>query len=52
MTEQNKIDRTPRATNTREKQAVRKPWAPPSVLDAPPAPDGFKHRWLDRKSVV
>ena len=26
--------------------ARRKPWAPPSMLDAPPAPDGFKHRWI------
>ena len=40
------IDRASRASQTREKQAVRKPWAPPSMLDAPPAPDGFKHRWI------
>jgi hypothetical protein len=40
------MDRTPRANQTREKQAVRKPWAPPSMLDAPPAPDGYKHRWI------
>ena len=40
------IDRTSRAANTREKTAVRKPWAPPSMLDAPPAPDGYKHRWI------
>ena len=40
------VDRTPRANKTREKKAVRKPWAPPSMLDAPPAPDGFKHRWI------
>ena len=39
-------NRASRATQTREKQAVRKPWAPPSMLDAPPAPDGFKHRWI------
>jgi len=45
MTEQN-IDRTSRANQTREKTAKRKPWAPPSMLDAPPAPDGFKHRWI------
>ena len=53
------IDRTPRANKTREKTAQRKPWAPPSMLDAPPAPDGFKHRWIrsevrgfdDRKNV-
>ena len=40
------VDRTPRANKTREKKAVRKPWAPPSMLEAPPAPDGFKHRWI------
>jgi len=40
------VDRASRANQTREKQAVRKPWAPPSMLDAPPAPDGFKHRWI------
>ena len=43
---ENSINRTSRAANTREKTAVRKPWAPPSVLDSPPAPDGFKHRWI------
>jgi len=40
------MNRTSRANQTRDKQAVRKPWAPPSMLDAPPAPDGFKHRWI------
>ena len=35
------IKRAPRANTTREKTAVRKPWAPPSMLDAPPAPDGY-----------
>ena len=52
-------DRTPRANQTREKTAKRKPWAPPSMLDAPPAPDGFQHRWIraevrgfdDRKNI-
>ena len=45
MSEQT-INRTSRATQTREKTARRKPWAPPSMLDAPPAPDGFKHSWI------
>lgn len=53
------INRAPRASATREKTARRKPWAPPSALDAPPAPEGFKHRWIrtevrgfdDRKNV-
>jgi hypothetical protein len=40
------ISRSPRSSNTREKTAARKPWAPPSMLDAPPAPDGYKHRWI------
>ena len=40
------IKRAPRANTTREKTAVRKPWAPPSMLDAPPAPDGYRPRWI------
>ena len=51
--------RPPRANSTREKTAQRKPWAPPSMLEAPPAPDGYKHRWIraevrgfdDRKNI-
>jgi len=34
------IDRAPRGT--REKETRRKPWTPPSRLDAPPAPDGLR----------
>jgi|TARA_Y100000361_G_C11033644_1_gene276146 hypothetical protein len=40
------VSRTPHAKKTREKSARRKPWTPPSTLDAPPAPEGFKHRWI------
>ncbi len=40
------VKRTARANQTRDKTAQRKPWAPPSMLDAPPAPDGFRHRWI------
>ena len=40
-------DRTiPRSDNTRAKTTRRKPWAPPSRLDAPKPKDGFKHRWV------
>ncbi len=39
-------DRTPRESATRDSESRRKPWAPPSVLDAPPAPEGYKHRWV------
>ena len=35
-----------RSSQTREKNSRRKPWAPPSRLDAPDAPDGYKHRWI------
>jgi len=28
-----------------------KPWAPPSSLDAPPAPEGFVHRWIRVESM-
>lgn len=41
-----KVNRTSRAKETREKKEMRKPWSPPSMLDSPPAPDGFKHRWI------
>ena len=40
-----------RESETREKKSRRKPWAPPSQLDAPPAPAGFKHRWIRAESV-
>ena len=45
------MDRTPRTKETREKTSRRKPWQPPSTLDAPPAPEGYVHRWI-RESVM
>jgi len=33
------------------KETRIKPWTPPSSLDAPPAPDGFVHRWIRVESV-
>ena len=39
----NRIDRS---TQTREKSTRRKPWAPPSRLDAPKPPEGYSHRWI------
>ena len=39
-------DRTPRKTTTREDESRRKPWAPPSHLQAPDAPPGYVHRWI------
>ena len=41
-----KLNRSSRDADTRETKARRKPWAPPSRLDAPPAPPGYKHRWV------
>ena len=40
-----------RESETRSKTERRKPWAPPSQLDAPPAPNGFKHRWIRAEAV-
>lgn len=38
------LDRSSRSS--REKETRRRPWTPPSRLDAPPAPEGFQHRWI------
>ena len=42
---------TSRASETRVKKERPKVWTPPSSLDAPPAPDGFRYRWI-RAEVV
>ena len=42
---------TSRANSTRTKSERQKVWVPPSSLDAPPAPDGFRYRWI-RAEVV
>ena len=39
-----------RASQTKVKEQ-KKVWTPPSSLDAPPAPDGFKHRWIRAESM-
>ena len=47
MSVNNEIKRTSRSTETRVKKDIKKnPWTPPSNLDAPRAPAGYKHRWL------
>ena len=43
--------RTSRASQTREKTSHKKVWSPPSSLDAPPAPNGFRHRWVRVESM-
>jgi len=49
MEKENK--KTSRANDTRSKSERPKVWVPPSSLDAPPAPDGFRYRWI-RAEVV
>ena len=53
-------NRTPRSAETRAKDTARKPWRPPSMLETPPAPEGYSYRWIraeivgqeDRKNVT
>ena len=40
-----------RASQTRAKTAKKTVWTPPSSLDAPPAPDGYHHRWIRAESM-
>ena len=47
--ETNKV--TSRAADTRTKTERPKEYKPPSSLDAPPAPDGFRHRWIRAESM-
>ena len=44
-------NKTSRADQTRTKSERPKVWVPPSSLDAPPAPDGFRYRWIRAESV-
>ena len=54
------INRTPRSADTRATKEARKPWSPPSMLDTPPAPEGYTYRWIraeivgqeDRKNIT
>mgnify|MGYP003627695499 FL=1 len=43
--------KTSRVSQTRAKNEKPKVWTPPSSLDAPPAPEGFRHRWLRAESM-
>ena len=43
--------KTSRAAGTRTKTERPKEYKPPSSLDAPPAPDGFRHRWIRAESL-
>jgi len=46
-----KDTKTSRAAETRTKTERPKEYKPPSSLDAPPAPDGFRHRWIRAESL-
>ena len=43
--------KTSRVSETRAKNEKPKVWTPPSALDAPPAPDGYRHRWIRTESM-
>jgi len=43
--------KTSRASQTRVKTAKKTVWTPPSSLDAPPAPDGYHHRWIRAETM-
>ena len=40
------IDRTSRESDKKASKEAKKSWPPPSSLDAPPAPNGYAHRWI------
>ena len=46
-----KTKKTSRVSETRVKQERPKVWTPPSSLDSPPAPDGYRHRWIRAESM-
>jgi len=46
-----KTVKTSRVSQTRAKTEKPKVWSPPSSLDAPPAPDGYRHRWIRTESM-
>ena len=50
MEEDNKM-KTPRASQSRVSEKRPQTWTPPSALDAPPAPDGYRQRWIRVESM-
>ncbi len=48
---ENEKIRTSRASQTRAKTVKKTVWTPPSSLDAPPAPDGYHHRWIRSETM-
>ena len=48
---QNDKIKTSRASQTSAKTAKKTVWTTPSSLDAPPAPDGYHHRWIRAETM-
>ena len=48
---ENEKIKTSRASQTRVKAEAPKTWTPPSSLDAPDAPQGFRHRWIRAETM-
>ena len=46
-----KTVKTSRVSETRVKNERPAVWTPPSSLDSPPAPDGYRHRWIRTESM-
>ena len=43
--------KTSHASQERSKEERPTTWTPPSSLDAPPAPDGYRHRWISAETM-
>ena len=43
--------KTSHASQERSKEERPTTWTPPSSLDAPPAPDGYRHRWIRAETM-
>ena len=43
--------KTSHASQERSKEERPTTWTPPSSLDAPPAPEGYRHRWIRAETM-
>ena len=48
---ENEEIKTSRASQTRAKTTATKTWTPPSSLDAPEPPAGYRHRWIRAETM-
>jgi len=49
--EDNTTKKTSRTDSSRDKTKRNQPWRPPSSLEAPEAPEGFRHRWIRAETL-